>query len=315
MSMHVSDALVLKRRWLRGKHWALLAAFSAVDLVVAYLWSSNEPNAWLVIAAVMALSWNYNLVAMFVNHTTIRVNDSGVAVRHGPLPSLFGISKTVAKSDVQQLFAVRHGSLYAVKAQLRSVELPLTLVAPLTSAHQAWFVEQQLERALGIADVAVEGEMAKANWELQGPKQAGTVAGPLAAFAIPLLVAGIVLLFLVMAETEVKGAFDLKGNDPWNFTPGSCISGQRQGFGGVALSSKAAPGHLLRVVSDPVQGNLLVVVRPGQPNRVVDAAGCRTFDVQIQRTSTSINDIWVIDGHVTIDCPDASGAVTYSGCH
>ncbi len=309
------DALVLKRPWLRTKHWVMLAVFSMVDLVVAYFWSTTEPNGWLIAGTLIALSWNYNLVAMFVNATAVSVDQHGISVTHGPLPSPFGLKRSARRADVKQLFAVKHGALYAVRAQLHSSAEPLTLVAPLASAHQAWFIEQQLEAALGIVDVAVEGELAREPVQLAGPAQRGALSGALAALAVPGLVAGGIGLFAFAAHTEVSGTLTTKGDDPWTFAGDDCVSGQREGFGGVTISSGAARGQLLRVVADPVKGHVLVAVRPGQPNRVFDGAGCARFDVRVDRTNTSINDIWAVDGSVSIDCPSVSGQLVFSGCH
>jgi hypothetical protein len=135
------------------------------------------------------------------------------------------------------------------------------------------------------------------------------------ALLIPALIAGVVALFFFIARTEVSGRLQAKGAlGNWTFTPDDCASGQREGFGGVVLSSSRESKEL-RLVRDPVRGNLLVVVTPGQPNQVLAGEGCARFQAIANRTDTSINDIWVVQGSLSIDCPDLSGSLKFDGCH
>jgi hypothetical protein len=99
------------------------------------------------------------------------------------------------------------------------------------------------------------------------------------------------------------------------FEPDDCSSGQREGFGGVVLTASAQPGRLVRVVRDPVRGNLVVVVSQGQPNHVLSDRECTRFEVNAERTSTNINDVWVVDGSLTIECSELTGSATFEGCH
>ena len=88
-----------------------------------------------------------------------------------------------------------------------------------------------------------------------------------------------------------------------------------EGFGGVILKSSKAPGRLLRVVRDPVRGNLVVVASPGAPNHVISTETCPALVVNVRRGNTSINDVWTQDGNVSLQCPELTGAVTFEGCH
>src|SRR6188768_3173904 len=159
MSMtSMPDKLIIRRRWLRQKHWFLLFIIGGAGAYVAYLWTTLEPSAWLILGTLFVLSWNYNLAAMFLNSTAITAAGDGVSVQHGPLPSLFARNTAAAKAQIEQLYVVTFGAAFAVEAKLTSGP-PLRLVAPLITADQALFVEQTLERALGITDFAVEGEL------------------------------------------------------------------------------------------------------------------------------------------------------------
>ena len=80
---------------------------------------------------------------------------------------------------------------------------------------------------------------------------------------------------MLISSTEVSGrlqAAGALGNFP--FEPDDCDSGQLEGFGGVTLKSSKAPGRLVRVVRDPVRGNLVVVASPGAPNHVISIETC-----------------------------------------
>jgi hypothetical protein len=309
----LAQQLIIRRRWLRGKHWLLLALFGAAAAYVAYSWTSVGATPWLVIATLFVVSLNYNVATMFLNTTVVTVDAAGVNVRHGPLPSPFARNATVDKSNIEQLYAAKHGNLFAVLAKLRSGE-PLRVVAPLITAEQALFVEQRLEQSLGLVDVAVEGELGDESF--QGGRPAGAAAGTALVFVIPAFVVGTIALFLWVSSTDVSGRLRASGSlGLWVFEPDDCTSGQREGFGGVVLTTAAHPERVVRVVRDPIRGNLVVVATDGQPNHVLDDQSCRRFETSVERTNTNINDIWAVDGSLTIECPNLVGSAVFAGCH
>jgi len=309
------DRLVIRRRWLRQKHWFLLCIIAGAGAGVAYLWTTFEPSVWLVLGTLFVSSWNYNLAAMFVNSTVITAAGDGVSVKHGPFPSLFARNATAAKSEIEQLYAAAYGAAFAVEAKRRSGQ-PLRLVAPLITAEQALFVEQTLERALGLADFAVEGELGAAAVNFDGKQPAGARSGAVLAVVLPLFIAAVVGLFLLMSSTEVSGRLQAAGAlGTWTIAPDDCDSGQLEGFAGVVLKSSKDRGHVVRVVRDPVRGNLVVVVSPGKPNHVISSETCPGLVVNVRRGNTNINDVWTQDGNVKLECPELRGAVTFEGCH
>jgi hypothetical protein len=316
MSMtSLPDRLVIRRRWLRQKHWFLLFIIGSGGAYVAYLWTTLPPSVWLVLGTLFVLSWNYNLAAMFVNSTVISATGDGVSVKHSPLPTLFARNTAAVKSQLEQLYATKLGSAFAVEAKLKSGP-PLRLVAPLITAEQALFVEQTLERALGLVDFAVEGELGAAAVNFDGKPPAGARSGATLAVVLPLFTAAVVGLFLLVTSTEVSGrlqAAGVLGN--FSFAPDDCDSGQLEGFGGVTLKSSKAPGRLVRVIRDPVRGNLVVVASPGAPNHVISLETCPGLVINVRRGNTNINDVWTQDGNVSLQCPELTGAVTFEGCH
>lgn len=309
------DRLVIRRRWLRRKHWFLLCIIGSAGAYVAYLWATLEPSAWLIAGTLFVLSWNYNLVAMFLNSTVITATSDGISVKHGPLPSLFARSANVASADLDQLYSAKWGSAFAVQVKLKSAA-ELRLVSPLITAEQAIFVEQTLERRLGITDFPVEGELGNESVSVDGPPPAGARSGPTLAVVIPLFVVGMLALFLFMASTDVAGRLQASDSlGTWSFQPDDCSSGQLEGFGGVSLTSSKDRGRVVRVIRDPVRGNLVVVASPGKPNYVISSETCPRLSIDVRRGNTNINDVWTQDGKVTLECQELSGTVTFAGCH
>ena len=309
--------VVIRRRWLRPKHWFLLVLFAAAAAYVAYLWTTVEASAWLVIGTVFVVMWNFSTAAMFLNSTVVTADANSVTVRHGPFPSLFARRAAVTKPHLEQLYSAKYGALFAVMAKLTSGQ-SLTLVAPLITAEQALFVEQELERALGLVDFAVEGELGTEGGtsSMQGKSPKGAASGAALTFVIPALIASIVGLFLFIAGTDVSGRLQAGGAlGSWTFEPDDCVSGQREGFGGVVLNSSAHRERVVRIVRDPVRGGLIVVASAGRPNHVLSGESCKRLDVAVERTNTNINDIWAVDGSVTLECNDLSGSVVFKGCH
>jgi hypothetical protein len=102
----------------------------------------------------------YLWLATAVNRTTVTVGPA-VGVAHGPLP--WWGSRAVDRQDVHQVYVLEdvgskgHRS-WSVHARLNNGH-PVRLLHGLQSPGRARFVEQWLERALGIADQEVAGEL------------------------------------------------------------------------------------------------------------------------------------------------------------
>jgi hypothetical protein len=317
MSVETGAGVVIRRRWLRSKHWFLLFLFGPPAAYVAYLWTTIDASVWLVLGTLFVVSWNYNLVVAFVNSTVVSVDASRVVVRHGPLPSPFARGTSIAKSDIAQLYAAKYGALFAVEAKLKSGKTQ-RLVWPLVAAEQALFIEQQVERALGLVDVAVAGELGDdvEAAVIAGKSPPGARSGITLSLGIPILIVSTLALFFIMIDVEVSGRLQASGAlGSWSFEPDDCNSGQREGFGGVILMASKQPGRVVRIVKDPVRGNLVVLAGPGSPNHVLASDGCSRFEVNVERTNTNINDIWAMDGALSVECTGLSGSVKFEGCH
>jgi hypothetical protein len=113
----------------------------------------------------VGIGLTYVAVALFVNRTVVSVEKGTVAIRHSPLP--WAWNRTLARGDVAQLFCtekVKRGEnsttvTYEVNVVLGSGRR-LAVVKGLEQ-DQALYVEQVLERQLGIGDRPVAGELAR----------------------------------------------------------------------------------------------------------------------------------------------------------
>ena len=128
--------------------------------------ASGAPGVFFLfplIHVAVGVGIGYFALASFLNTTTVSVGGGTVAVRHGPLP-WFG-NRVLTGREVDQLFCaqkVSHGKhgvsvTHEVNAVLKAGKR-LTLLKGL-QLDQALFVEQRLERQLGIKDRAVGGEV------------------------------------------------------------------------------------------------------------------------------------------------------------
>lgn len=106
----------------------------------------------------------YLTIAGFVNRTTFRVERGHLSVRHGPLPWRGNLD--VPTESLEQLFCTeqvsrgRNGTTirYSVEAVLKDGK-HLKLATALDAREQALYIEQAIEKHLGIADRRVRSEM------------------------------------------------------------------------------------------------------------------------------------------------------------
>ena len=106
----------------------------------------------------------YFTLAGFLNRTTVTAEMGMLTIRHAPLP--WPGNKQLWDEQFEQLFSkekVSHSKngtnySYEVHVALRDGE-QVKLLGGLDKAEQALFIEQELERYLGIADKPVRGEI------------------------------------------------------------------------------------------------------------------------------------------------------------
>lgn len=136
-----------------------LFAITAVFFAVASAWMATTEDT--VACVGIALVFAYPAAVNFVNRRTIRVDPDAIEVRVGPLPWRRRIRLPAARFAqlyVRRQAAGRHGHMFSVVAVDAAGER-LRVVA-LDDLPQALWLEQEIERHLGIANRAVAGEAA-----------------------------------------------------------------------------------------------------------------------------------------------------------
>lgn len=148
----------------------------------------------------------------------------------------------------------------------------------------------------------------------------GTAVGVLAAgmaVAAPDVLGSIVTGGLGL-DPEVKGEFRSENDElgTWTFQPDVCRSGEPMGFHGVLLGVDGDDTHRVRVARDPASGSLVVSARKPGTDQAGVFSGCQV-DGALQRTNTSVNEVWGVEGKITINCPEDgfSGEATFSNCY
>jgi hypothetical protein len=305
--------LVITRRWFRAKHYIFLATLLVATAFVAYLWAKHGAGVALVIGTLLLVQWDYALLTMLLNRTTVRADQDRVQVDHGPLPFFFK-KRSLPREDIAQLFAAGDKGRFAVKAKLADGSTA-TLVEPLVRAEQALFVEQELERTLGIVDYSVPEELDAMPAPIAAPGTSAAKGGALLGLLGPAIAIVGVALFVMLSSTDVSGELKARGElGDWTFTPDDCSSGQPEGFFGVELRSESE-SRRIRFAKDAVRGGLLTIEEGGVSPRVIQGNTCKSFELTVERTSTTVNDVRVLDGKATVDCETMSGSVTFEGCH
>jgi len=168
--LHRGAELLITWRWLTRPMIHLLLLTLIWDAVLAggYRWLfpggislENSPGLLIcmpfLIVGIWLTGWT---LCVFINRTTVRVNDTLLTVRHGPLPWIGNVR--IPADDIDQLYceekAYFHMIIYSVIV-LRKTGPRVKLFSKLRQMNQAAFIEQQVEQRLRIADRPIAGEM------------------------------------------------------------------------------------------------------------------------------------------------------------
>lgn len=163
---HGDADLLIVRRWSSTdrsrKAWVVLGLVAMISLPALGA-DLGAPLQALVIVGFIALVLLYVSVASWRNTTRITCKAGLFRLEHGPLPWPGNIGLEAA--SVLQLYCqaieTSDASLdrYRVMAIVRDQKRPTLLVDDLELASHALFLERAIERALGIEDRPVDGEL------------------------------------------------------------------------------------------------------------------------------------------------------------
>ena len=165
------DTLRITRRWFHP-----LAFVVVLVLVPSLIWCGVTGRAGLYVSAryatlanVLALAFGvsciYLLGLVLFNRTVVEVTSERVSFSHGPLPWIMP-RRVVGAREITQVFCVDHARDidlgvrdydYELKATMADGQT-VSLLEDIPNLKQARYLEQEIERRLGIADRPVPGE-------------------------------------------------------------------------------------------------------------------------------------------------------------
>ena len=128
--------------------------------------SQGEPHMILILSVhgLAGLGLTYYTIAGFLNTTIISIAGDQISVKMTPLP-WFGM-KTINAAGMQQFYCKqkisrgRNSTTITYEVHVKSADSgDYKLIAGLDKEEQAFFIEQEIEKYLGIKDVPVQGEL------------------------------------------------------------------------------------------------------------------------------------------------------------
>lgn len=167
--------LVLTYRWFTPVHVFLLLFCVFWDGFLVFWYSAAlsrqaglaDPMIWFPLLHVaVGVGLTYSTVAGLLNRTSVTVGSGEITIRQGPVP--WPGNRTVNGAEIRQLFREEtistsrrsRSSRYHVCA-VTSEKRKLRLLGNVPGADVALYLEQAIERALGLEDQRVAGEMPK----------------------------------------------------------------------------------------------------------------------------------------------------------
>lgn len=164
------SSLEITRRWF---HPALFfAVFFCIvwnGFMIVWHTMALSHGAWFMscfglLHTAVGVAILYGTLAGFLNTTVIRVQQGLLEVRSGPLP--WPGNKTLPADELEQIYCQEHVSRNKNGSQtsyqvlcLRRGNVRETLLKGCSSAEQALFIEQELERFLHLEDRPITGEL------------------------------------------------------------------------------------------------------------------------------------------------------------
>jgi len=157
-----------------------------------------------------------------------------------------------------------------------------------------------------------------------------TRAKPIGRLALLFLGAMIVVPMVLLVECgHADGQITVTGGPHGDFViePDDCHSLLPYGSHGAALHGARDDTGAAYVVADPAtRGREIQIEVPGSCDEdgsctllFVGEDACTTFDVQVENTLTTVNDVRLVKGHATLECTleggtEVSGRLDFDGC-
>lgn len=140
-------------------------------LILWYTIALSQKGMWIMtvfplLHVAVGLGLTYFTLASLLNTTRVTVEQGKVRVRHGPMP--WAGNKDFERGNISQLYC-KERVCHSKNGTSQSYEIWMTTTAgtsekfltTVLNEDQALYIEQRVERALGITDRAVPGELAR----------------------------------------------------------------------------------------------------------------------------------------------------------
>lgn len=169
---HTLGGLLITRRWMEPALFGLLLfcifwdGFMITWYTIAIVQKEWGMAAFGTLHALVGIGLTYGLVCGFVNRTEIHVTQGKLQIDHLPLPLPMFKTREVVTSQIAQLYTKRNISRgddttnisYALRMKTTDGK-DVKLIEHLSEQDHGLYIEQQIERYLGISDTPVGGEV------------------------------------------------------------------------------------------------------------------------------------------------------------
>ena len=157
------NMLVITRTWERGQGLFMLLLSIPFLIASIAIFGAFLSGTWLVIIhlIVFPIATGFQIrmgLQNFLNVTTIQIDPLDITVQHAPIPAFVS---AFGSQDIIQVYVKRE---YYSKREVFDVKLVMetgqhqTLIKHLPNSVQALYIEQEIEKFLGIVDAPVRGE-------------------------------------------------------------------------------------------------------------------------------------------------------------
>lgn len=157
-------------------------------------------------------------------------------------------------------------------------------------------------------------------------KPIGAIVGVLVVAVVPV----VAFLFIGKGCDSVEGNMAVTSGPHGNFTftPTGCASMQPYGRFGANLHAEGNNDGAVYVSVDPTRGQSVEIEVPGSCRNAdgtnctvfpVPRDKCRVFDVHVENTGVSVNDVRLVEGRVHLECTledgtSVRGRIDFDGC-
>lgn len=193
---HGNGGLLITIKWMSPAMFALLFFCIIWDGFMIFWYILTLGNKiWVMAAfgipfALVGIGLTYSTILGFVNRTEILISHEKLTIQHLPLPCCRE-SKEILSAEIAQLYTMRHVS-HSDNGTSTTYDLRMktthgkdqTLIKNLSEQDHGLYIEQQIERFLGLADEAVPGEVERI--AIPQDQISGTVAIAQFVHAVPM---------------------------------------------------------------------------------------------------------------------------------